>query len=345
MTDQSLPPTGDIRSARGLSRRNFLRIVACAGIAAWVGSAALENLEAARVVRQSRVLMGTVVNLTLIVSDRESAAAGEVAAHACLERMAELEAVLSRFKEDSQVSILNRNGSLKNPHPALLELVRRSHQISELSSGLFDITVLPLLALYQKYHAAGGGLPVEIEIEAACQKIDYRKIIVNESDLAFTETGMGITLDGIAKGYIVDEGVNRLFEHGFSNVLVEAGGDLVAGGRQGFDGGWKIGIQSPRRRGERLVARFDAFDEAVATSGDYMQPFTADFAQHHILNPKTGRSSLALASATVIAPQLALADAMATALMVMEPAKGLALVRELGLRALLVTKDMTLLQA
>ncbi len=345
MTDQSLPPTGDIQSVRRLSRRNFLRIVACAGIAAWVGHAALENLEAARVVRQSRVLMGTVVNLTLIVSDRESAAAGEVAAHACLERMAELEAVLSRFKEDSQVSILNRNGTLKNPHPALLELVRQSHQISELSFGLFDITILPLLALYQKYHAAGGGLPVETEIEAACQKIDYRKIIVNESDLAFTETGMGITLDGIAKGYIVDEGVNRLVEYGFSNVLVEAGGDLVAGGRQGFDGGWKIGIQSPRRRSERLVARFDAFDEAVATSGDYMQPFTADFAQHHILNPKTGRSSPALASATVIAPNLAIADAMATALMVMEPAKGLALVRELGLRALLVTKDMTLLQA
>lgn len=344
MTDQRIPPTGDFQKARRLSRRDFLRIIACAGIAAWVGKSALENLEAASVVQQSRVLMGTIVNLTLIAGDRKSASAAEAAVHACLDRMAELEAVLSRFKEDSQVSILNRYGRLKDPHPALLELIHLSQRISELSSGLFDITILPLVTLYQEYHDAGGGLPAEHEIEAACRKVDYRKVTADESNLAFVESGMGITLDGIAKGYIVDEGVSRLAEHGFSDVLVEAGGDLVASGQQDFDRRWKVGIQSPRPRGERLAARFDACNEAVATSGDYMQPFTADFAQHHILNPKTGRSSSALASATVIAPRLALADAMATALMVMEPTKGLEMVRELGLRALLVTKDMTLLR-
>jgi thiamine biosynthesis lipoprotein len=345
MTDQNIFSTEGTQSAKQLSRRDFLRIVACAGIATWVGKAGLENLEAERVVRQSQALMGTVVNLTVIASDRRSAAAAEVAVDACLERMAELEAVLSRFKESSQVSILNRDGRLKIPHPALLEVIRQAQQISELSSGLFDITILPLLALYQKYHAAGSGLPTESEIQAACRKVDYRKVTMDENGLSLAETGMGITLDGIAKGYIVDQGVSRLVERGFSNVLVEAGGDLVAGGRQSFDRGWKIGVQSPRQMGEQLITRLDVCNEAIATSGDYMQPFTIDFAQHHILNPKTGRSSPALASATVIAPCLALADAVATALMVMEPPKGLELVRELGLRALLVTKDMTLLRA
>ncbi len=345
MTDQNIFSTEGTQSAKRLSRRDFLRIVACAGIATWVGKAGLENLEAERVVRQSQALMGTVVNLTVIASDRRSAAAAEVAVDACLERMAELEAILSRFQESSQVSILNRDGRLKTPHPALLEVIRQAQQISELSSGLFDITILPLLALYQKCHAAGGGLPTESEIEAACRKVDYRKVTMDENGLSLAETGMGITLDGIAKGYIVDQGVGRLVERGFGNVLVEAGGDLVAGGRQSFDRGWEIGVQSPRQMGEQLITRLDVCNEAIATSGDYMQPFTIDFAQHHILNPKTGRSSPALASATVIAPRLALADAIATALMVMEPPKGLELVRELGLRALLVTKDMTLLRA
>jgi thiamine biosynthesis lipoprotein len=321
-----------------------LRIVAVFGIAGWASEHALENLEAARIVRQTRKLMGTVVNLTLIAPDRRSAAAAEDAIPACLDRMAELEAVLSRFKADSQVSILNRSGSLKDPHPALLDLIRQSRRISELSAGLFDITILPVLALYQEHQAQGGGLPPAAEIDAACRKVDYRKLAANESGMVFAEPGMGITLDGIAKGYIVDEGVSRLGERGFTNVLVEAGGDLVAGGRQGSNHPWKIGIQSPRRGGERLVTQFDAFNEAVATSGDNMQPFTPDYAQHHILNPQTGRSATALASATVVAPRLALADALATTLMLMEPAEGLDLVRGLGLQAVLVTKEMALLR-
>ena len=259
--------------------------------------------------------------------------------------MAELEAVLSRFKPDSQVSMLNRTGAVQNPHPALLELVRQSRTISQLSAGLFDITILPVLALYQRYQGQAGGLPPAADIEAACRKVDYRCLSESEGGLVFTAPGMGITLDGIAKGYIVDAGVSRLVEHGFSDVLVEAGGDLVAGGKQGSNHTWKIGIQSPRLAGERLITQLNVSNEAVATSGDYMQPFAADFTQHHILNPRTGHSSPALASATVIAPRLALADALATTLMLMDPPAGLALVKDLGLHALLVTKDLDLLRA
>jgi thiamine biosynthesis lipoprotein len=321
-----------------------LRIIAGVGIAGWVGKSALKNLEAARIIRQTRKLMGTVVDLTLIAPDRNSVAAADGAVSACLDRMAELEAVLSRFKPDSQVAMLNRSGSLENPHPALLDLIRQSRQISELSAGLFDITILPVLALYQKHQAQGGGLPPAAEIVAACRNVDYRKLAIKESRMVFAEPGMGITLDGIAKGYIVDEGASQLRQRGFTDVLVEAGGDLVAGERHGSNHAWKIGIQSPRSGGEPLVTQLDTANEAVATSGDYMQPFTADYSQHHILNPHTGCSSTALASATVVAPRLALADALATTLMLMDPDKGLELVKGLGLRAVLITKDMALLR-
>jgi thiamine biosynthesis lipoprotein len=333
------------RSALRLSRRDFLRFAAGVSIAAWAGGLALEELEKARVVRQTRKLMGTVVNLTLVAPDRETAGTVERASSACLDRMAGLEAVLSRFRTDSQVSALNCRGSLPDPHPALLELVRQSHQISELSTGLFDITVLPVLALYQSYHTGSGGLPPADEIEAACRKVDYRKLAVSESELAFTGPGMGITLDGIAKGYIVDEGVARLREHGFTNVIVEAGGDLFAAGRPETNRPWQIGIRAPRGAAGDLAARLEVTNQAVATSGDYLQPFQADYSQHHILNPQTGRSASRLASATVIAPRLALADALATTLMLMDPAQGLDLIRRLGLRSILVTKDSTVLRS
>lgn len=344
MSERTPLQAGGGRPAR-LSRRDFLRAAAGISIAGWAGKLALEDLKEARTVHQSRKLMGTVANLTLIAANRESAETIERAMNACLDRMAELEAVLSRFKAESQVSTLNRTGRLEAPHPALLELVRQAGWISGLSGGLFDITILPVLELYQQYHAGAGGLPPTTEVEAARRKVDYRKLAAGEGEMAFSEPGMGITLDGIAKGYIVDEGVKRLREHGFSNVLVEAGGDLFAASQPESNRPWRIGIQPPRSGGEELVAEVEISNQAAATSGDYMQPFTADFALHHILNPQTGRSANALSSATVIAPRLALADALATTLMLMDPAEGLALVSGLGLRAILVKKDLTVLRS
>ena len=113
---------------------------------------------------------------------------------------------------------------------------------------------------------------------------------------------MGITLDGIAKGYIVDEGVAVLKQAGFDNILVEAGGDLAASGLKEAALPWQIGIQAPRQGHSSLLGKFAVRDQAIATSGDYMQPFTPDLSQHHILDPRAGYSAPELASATVVAP-------------------------------------------
>ena len=102
---------------------------------------------------------------------------------------------------------------------------------------------------------------------------------------------MGITLDGIGKGYIVDAGTAVLREHGFSNVLVEAGGDLMASGKKEAAQPWRVGVQPPRPQTDKVLARFNLNNQAAATSGDYMQPFSADLSQHHILDPRTGYSA------------------------------------------------------
>jgi len=340
MPDRSLAGMKKPATALKISRRGFLRIVAGIGIAGLTSKLALDSIHSSETIQETRMLMGTLVNLTLIAPDRCAAIAGQQAVIACLDRMSELESVFSRFKIDSQVSRLNRVGALDRPHPALLYLIELSQYVSQISNGAFDITIQPLLALYQQYQIQNLGIPPAAEIEAARRKVNYRNLEVTSTRIAFAESGMAITLDGIAKGYIVDEGVAVLRLSGFNDVLVEAGGDLIASGCSDLESSWHIGIQSPRPGHDRLIAHFDVSDLAMATSGDYMQPFTEDYSQHHILNPSTGFSSPNLASATVIAPRLAIADALATALMVMDPEAGKRLVRDLGFRAEFINKNM-----
>jgi thiamine biosynthesis lipoprotein len=176
--------------------------------------------------------------------------------------------------------------------------------------------------------------------------VGYQNLILDGERIAFARPEMQITLDGIAKGYIVDAGVAVLQAHGFENVMVEAGGDLLAAGEKAPRSPWRIAIESPRAGKKGLLASFAVQDRAVATSGDYHQAFTPDLTLHHILNPQTGVSAPEPASATVLAGSGAQADALATALMVMETSTGLALVESLpGVEAYLVTKALETIQS
>jgi thiamine biosynthesis lipoprotein len=322
-----------------ISRRDFLKIVAVGGIAGLTAKFSLDALGREQIVSETRLLMGTVVNLQ-IVGDPEKA---KLAVRACLDRMEVLETVLSRFRPDSQLSVLNRTGVLPNANPAMVELVMQSLQLSWLTNGAFDITVKPVVDLYQA--APPGRLPTDEQLPEALALVGYQNLSMDGARIALARPGMQITLDGIAKGYIVDAGVAELQAHGFTNVMVEAGGDLLAAGEKAPRSPWQIGIQSPRLEKSGLLASFAVQNQAVATSGDYHQAFTPDLTLHHILDPRTGVSAPGLASATVLAASGAQADALATALMVMDLPEGLALVESLpGVEAYLVTKELEMIQ-
>jgi thiamine biosynthesis lipoprotein len=152
---------------------------------------------------------------------------------------------------------------------------------------------------------------------------------------------MSITLDGIAKGYIVDAGVGVLKRLGYQSVFVEAGGDLMATGAKESGAPWKVGVQSPRQEQSHMIASFDVSEQAVATSGDYMQFYSPDLVHHHIIDPRIGFSPSEIASSTVIASTCLQADALATAVTVLGIDKGLELINMLpDVEALLVAKDM-----
>jgi thiamine biosynthesis lipoprotein len=318
------------------TRRDVLRILAVGGATGVAWKLGLFDLRRGGLVTTSRLLMGTIVNLTIAGGDREEA---EAATEATLGRMAGLEALLSRFREDSEVSRLNTVGRIDGASDALLDVLRVADRASRLGDGAFDVTVQPVLDLYRE-HADRRALPPGESIERALDAVGHRELRVEGRSVSLGRPGMRITLDGVAKGYVVDRGIGVLRERGFPNVFVAAGGDLIVGGTKEPGRPWRVGIRNPRP-GLALQARFDAGDRAVATSGDYMQAFTPDFRHHHILDPRTGYSAPDLASSTVLAPDAATADALATLTMVLGPRKGRELLEDLpGCEGYFVAKDL-----
>ena len=322
-----------------LKRRDFLRIVGIGSVAG-LTAYALDRSDQPVTTRvtETRLLMGTLVNLTLITDDEQ---AGCATLTASLDHMARLERVMSRHQADSQLSRLNRDGYLDHADTHLVRVLREAVTLSALTEGAFDVTVKPLVDLYEAHFQADHGLPAPDSIAAALQNVGTHYLDVQENHITFTRPQMAITLDGIAKGYIVDEGVSILRQHGFQNVLVEAGGDLAASGVKTHEHSWRIGIQSPRQDGAQLFHTFSITNQAAATSGDYMQAYSDDLKAHHIVDPRTGWSAPELASATVVASNAMLADVFATAMMVMGSTHGPALVEKIPLcEAYLVTKDL-----
>lgn len=320
-----------------LSRRQCLRILAAGGVAGLTAAGAWRANASLPAVTEVRLLMGTVVHLTVVGPQIREA---QAAARACLARMAAYEGTLSRFLPQSDVTRLNQVGELAAASPELRDLLERARQISLASGGAFDISVAPLLALYRQAQVQGA-LPAAGAIETALARVDFRQIHVAGQRVWLGRPGMAITLDAIAKGYIIDAGVAELRRLGFPNTLVEAGGDLMGAGARGPSDAWKVAVLAPRPDRSTYQAELAVQNQAVATSGDYQQAFSPDMRHHHIVDPRTGYSSAELASATIVAPETWLADALATATMVLGPAAGLELVARFpASRGYLIGKDL-----
>ncbi len=318
-----------------LSRRQFIRMTALAGAATAVGLSLAHGqstVQPVEHVQVTRLLLGSIAHLTVISSNGAQARA---AINAAFDRMAALEDVFSRFRPDSQLSRLNATGALSDPHPELKTVLTKAVAYGDLTGGAFDVTVEAVLKHYRTA-AQTGTLPADDQLRAAQQLVDYRQIAIHEDAIRLNLPGMAVTLDGIAKGYIIDAGAAVLRAHGCDQVMVELGGDLQTFGSAAAQP-WLVSIQAPPGSASQRVA--ELVNRALATSGDYQYTFTPDRRLHHILDPHRGVSPDELSSASVIAPTVCDADALATALMVMGAEAGLALIARLpDAEALVISK-------
>ena len=263
--------------------------------------------------------LGTTLSLRAAHTDGERARAGLDAAVAAIRHV---EAQMSLFNPNSALSILNRKGVLYNPHPDLVRVLRLAQQVSAQSQGAFDVTVQPLWLAWAAAQREGR-LPTTAELSFARARVGWRKLEVREDRIRLLQPGMALTLNGIAQGFAGDLARAALQAQGVEHALIDTG-EWSAWGQSPEQNAWMLGIANPRLE-NALIAKISMGGRAVATSSDAHYRFGADDVHHHIFDPHTGYSPRSISSATVLAPNCALADALTKVMFMGDAATALAL--------------------
>jgi thiamine biosynthesis lipoprotein len=326
---------------RRVTRRQFVMTLGAVGVSAAAGNLLWSFGKATsqvagglqRVERTGRALGVT----TSIVALHEDRAIAQRALDAAFGELSTVEAVMSLYRRDSELCRLNREAVLHDPHPYMVEVLRKARAISAASGGDFDVTVQPLWALYASA-TRSGHLPEADEIERTRQLVDWRRVEMTEGRIHLKGSGTAVTLNGIAQGFAADCAIAALAAGGVQHALVNTG-EIGALGRRGDGRRWTIGIQHPRHE-DSVIARVHLDGRCVATSGDYGTTFSADHVHNHIFDPSTGRSPKEFQSVTVLAKSGLEADALSTAVFVTGLDRGIKLIESLpGADALFVLQN------
>jgi len=292
---------------------------------------------------EQREMMDTIVSITLFASDEEDAAA---AFESAFSRMEDVVAVASIHDPQAEAARLNEAGRIDDPSSELVEILGDAVRLSEASRGAFDVTIGPLLELWQ-YDPSAERQFWDLDLEEQQAAIDEAKRLVGAARIHLRENPTAIELDpgttidlgGIAKGYVADRGIEALLSAGIDHALIDAGGDIVVVGGKPDGSLWEISLRDPEAAAEP-VARFALRDGAIATSGNYLRFYDPNREIGHIMDPRTGFSAQVASSATVIAMTCTEADALATAVFVLGPVEGLAVIDELeGVEAMVLCYD------
>lgn len=288
--------------------------------------------------RRSQLMMGTIVE---IVASGKKTGQLEAAIDDAFAEMARLDRLLSRHYQDSDVSRLSQSDKGGRVAPETAEVIALGLDVARRSNGAFDLTLGRLKVLWgiDEEHPV---VPEQAAIARAIAGTGPRALELDGRNLIKRSPQLMVDLGGIAKGYIVDRAVGILKKHAISDAAVNAGGDMYLLG-QHPEHPWRIGIQHPREQGG-ILSTVQVRDRAVVTSGDYERFFEQDGQRyHHIFDPQTGLPARGCQSVTMITDSVALGDALATAIFVLGPQKGLALLADYpGAEGLIVAADGSL---
>lgn len=245
-------------------------------------------------VQDKRILLGTTVEIKAVGQDREELQRKINLAFAGIDR---LEKIFDFHNPKSELSRLNKDAAQQSVGVSedLFFVIKKAVEFSELTDGAFDPT-----------------------INSPNKEASYKDIGLNEKKrtIFFSREGLKIDLGGCAKGYIVDQVAKGLRESGVSSFLINAGGDIIASGRE-----WKIGIQHPQGR-NKILRVLKLRNKAIATSGNYLRK--------HIINPQSKQvAEDNILSSTIISNSCLKSDILATAVFVLGKNKGLRLIEGL----------------
>ena len=237
---------------------------------------------------------------------------------------------MSTYIKESELSQLNQSDGNRwvSVSPELLNVIQKANSISKQTAGAFDVTIGPLVNLWGfgpdgSLHSV---MPSDKDINKARQVVGYHKLQIKSENRLLRKQfkNLYIDLSAIAKGYGVDAVAAYLDTLGIENYLVEIGGELIAKGLSQRGDYWRVAVEKPLPGQRMLESVIEVADFAVATSGDYRNYFEKDSVRFsHTIDPRTGRPiTHSLASVTVLSKEAMLADAWATALMVLGEKEG-----------------------
>ena len=285
--------------------------------------------------------MGTTYSIKIKTAD---AVVNQEKIRADIEKiLLEINQKMSTYIVDSELSVINFSNSLDSNliSDDLFKVISHANTISKTTNGAFDITVGPLVNLWGfGPNKSENKIPSNEEIELIKKNIGYKKIYLNKETTSIKKLhpDLYVDLSGIAKGFAVDKIALYLNSYNLENYLVEIGGELIAKGTNEDNEVWQIGIENPNNNLAKIIGLKDI---AMATSGDYRNYFEKNGVRYsHTINPNTGKPiKHKLASVTVLDKTAMNEESLATAFMVLGPAKTIELANELKIGVYLIIKN------
>ncbi|MGL4594753.1 MAG: FAD:protein FMN transferase [Thermoguttaceae bacterium] len=272
-----------------------------------------------------------------------------------------IDSKMSTYRDDSDVCRFNASDSIDwfPVSPETAEVVELALQVSQLTSGAFDVTIAPLVDLWG--FGPNKKKPSLVEIEATIpslkESVGFDKLSVQKNPPALKKShpNLHIDLSAIAKGYAVDSVADLLEQHGLHNYMIEVGGEVRCRGTKGLRGKWVIGIEKP------LIVPPDVMpgiqkklfldNQSMATSGDYLNYYELDGKRFsHIIDPRTGLPTEKIelseevpkekiGAVSVLDKSCTRADALATAMFVLGEKAGIELANQEGIAVLFLMRS------
>jgi thiamine biosynthesis lipoprotein len=281
-------------------------------------------------VKKSMTLMGSRFDITVVSANEElgyiniQEAAGEIR---------RIEKLISSWDADSETSQINKFAGIKPVKVSLelYKLIERCKQISEITNGAFDITFSAMEEVW-KFDGTMVSMPTNTEITKAKNKVGYDKIVMNSADnsIFLVDSGMKISFGAVGKGYAADKAKELLVSKLVVGGVLNAAGDITTWGTKVSGEKWLIGIANPLST-DTIFSWVPLLESSVATAGNSEKFVTInDIKYTDLVNPNTGFPPKGINSVSVFAKSAELADALATAIMIMGRDAGLALVNQLG---------------
>ena len=281
-------------------------------------------------------LFDTVISVQIFDSVDEDVLKG------CEKLCKKYDSMFSNKIEDREISRNNSAGG--NPvevSKETIKLIKKGIYYSEMSDGVFDITIAPVSNLWD-FKAETPLVPSPEAIAEAVSHVNYENIIIRDNTVKLTDPHAGIDLGAIAKGYIADRIKDYLEEEGVRHAMINLGGNVLAMGSKLDGSDYNIGIQKPFDETGEPITSVKISDKSVVTSGIYQRYFKADGKiYHHILDPNTGYPcENNLYSVTILTDSSLTADALSTTCFLLGYDRGMKLINQLdNVDAVFITND------